>query len=397
MTRFELGNEEKIILLCTKLTLNQHEIQLIDDFVCQNPNWNSFIDKTTSNRITPFIYKSLSKIPNKEKIPKNIYLFLKKKYIQVFFNNSKKISELKSIVNALNNHKIDFIPLKGIVLIPTIYNDLGIRSMTDIDILVKEIDVERSKNLFLELGWKIRDEHEISDFVEKISDSQHPYTFVKNTVKIELHNKIHSGLSSYSININHYWERSIPIDFFDSHAISFSKTDFLQHLCIHLHKHLIDDRHVSIKHFCDIREYIQKYLTEINWNHFVSTSKEYNCSTEIAEILSICENYFDTPIPKQIIERMKGISEFDCLRLFINYLSNKTEENKKKIFNKHILYQQNFKKIDGIQNKIKYIFKMFIPSKRFMIHRYQIKNKHFVFIYYFKRIGVGIFKSIKPR
>lgn len=397
MTRFELGNEEKIILLCTKLTLNQHEIQLIDDFVCQNPNWNSFIDKTTSNRITPFIYRSLYKIPNKEKIPKNIYLFLKKKYIQVFFNNSKKISELKSIVNALNNHKIDFIPLKGIVLIPTIYNDLGIRSMTDIDILVKEIDVERSKNLFLELGWKIRDEHEISDFVEKISDSQHPYTFVKNTVKIELHNKIHSGLSSYSININHYWERSIPIDFLDSHSFVFSRTDFLQHLCIHLHKHLINEKQMSIKHFCDIREFILKYSSEINWNELVSTSSQYKCSVEVREILSISSIYFNAPIPENIIKEMDGVSEFDCQLLFINFLTNNKDKNNKLLLNKHDIYKQNFKQIKDMKNKLIYIFKLFIPSRKFMMNRYNLKNKHFVYLFYFKRIGVGIFKSIKSR
>lgn len=272
---------------------------------------------------------------------------------------------------------------------------MGLRSMVDIDLLVRAEEVERCKTLLLTAGWNLYDEAQISDFVAEMADSQHPYTFLLGSTKIELHNKLHTGHADYQINMDDYWKRSRTISFLGGDASIFCPTDFLQHLCIHLHKHLVNENAVSIKHFIDIVEFKAVFEEEINWLDLFETSKKYNCQVEVREVLQLCETYFEVNFPNGFLAQFEGESEFDCAFLFIHYLRGDTAAIENYVQTRHHKYKENFQKIKGKWNKSKFLLELFLPSKKFMIHRYGIKNKRLVYLYYFLRIGIGIKRGIR--
>ncbi len=394
---FKLTNEENILLFASRPHLNEFDLKKLSDLILQISDWEVFSNQIYRSGLSSLIYKNFIQLPNKSYIPETTLVNLKKRYITLFFNNSQKHKDLEKVINLCNQNNIPIIPLKGIPLIHFIYKDFGLRSMSDIDILVKDIDVEKFKKILLENGWGIDNTQEISPFVTQMSDSQHPYTFALGGTKIELHNKLHSGLSSYQINIEKYWSSSIEIDLLNGKVYHFSATDFLQHLCFHLHKHLIDEYNVAMKHFIDIAAFIKQNESEINWENLISTSKEYNCEVEVREILELCRDYFETVIPNKVFTLLIRPSEFDSHFLFINYLRNDKKAIEEYVLTKHDKYKETFSKINGTQNKLKYLVELFIPTRNFMINRYEIKNKNLVYFYYLKRIWIGIIKGIESK
>ena len=394
---FKLTNEEQILLFAAHPNLNELELKKLANLILKISDWDDFSKRIYRSGLSSLIYKNFNQLSNKSSIPETVSGNLKKRYITLFFNNAQKHKDLEKVIKLCNKNNIPIIPLKGIPLIHFIYKDFGLRSMSDIDILVKDNDIEKFKEILLDNGWELDNSQEISPFVTQMADSQHPYTFTLGSTKIELHNKLHSGLSSYQINLEKYWLHADEIDLLDGKVYHFSATDFLQHLCFHLHKHLINEHNVAMKHFIDIAAFIKKYETEINWENLISSSKQYNCEVEIRDTLELCRDYFETTIPDDIFQLLIGPSEFDPHFLFVHYLRNDKKAIEEYVLTKHDKYKETFSKINGTQNKLKYLFELFIPTKKFMINRYEIQNKNFVYFYYLKRIWVGIVKGIESK
>lgn len=383
----KLEIEDKIILLLIKLELKEDEILVLNNYLCNEADWNSFYKRILLSGHMGNIYKNFLLLPDKAKIPKNIFSSLKKRYLTIYFNNQQKYNDLESIIEYLHKSNINLIPLKGILLTHFIYQDLGRRSMSDIDLLVKKEDLEKCKAAFITLGWEIVPQIEMSKFISKIHNSQHPYIFKSpNHTVIEIHQHIHSGLTTYQVDINQLWDKSEKISF-NRHQIStLNYTDFLLHLCLHLYKHLINSSPISLKHFCDISELINKQSQNISWDRLIEYSYAYKCQIEVREILTICQNYFHTPIPENVINKFTGVSKINTEHLFLAYLKNDQVEIKKHTVSDLQYYKLQYKNIDGWFKKRYYLMHIVFPSKQFMINKYKIKYKSLFFLYYFSRI-----------
>ena len=194
--KFKLELEEQILLFAARPNLNELDLKKLSDFIYTITDWEVFAKQIYQSGLSSLIYKNFNRLPNKNIIPDTIMMHLKKRYITLYFNNTQKHKDLENVIRLCNKQGIPIIPLKGVPLIHFIYKDFGLRSMSDIDILVKDEDIEKFKELILKNGWEIDDSQEISPFVSQMADLQHPYTFALGNTKIELHTKLHSGLSS---------------------------------------------------------------------------------------------------------------------------------------------------------------------------------------------------------
>jgi hypothetical protein len=395
--KFKLQSEEQTLLFAANPHLSESELIKLNELLLEINDWEVFAKQIDELGLSSLVYKNFIHLSDRSIIPEGIMVHLKKRYINLYLSNVQKHKDLENVIKHCNQNNIPIIPLKGIPLIHFIYKDYGLRSMSDIDLLVNDEDVEKFKHLLLENGWEIDNSKEISEFVTQINDSQHPYTFVKGLTKIELHNKLHSGLTSYQVDLKKYWSNASEIDLLQGKVYDLSPTDFLQYLCFHLHKHLIDERDVSMKHFIDIKSFIKNNESEIEWKKLVSSSCQYNCQVEIRDVLELCRDYFETTIPDEVFHLLKGQSKYDPHFLFIHYLRNDNKAIEEFVLTRHDNYKMTFSKINGTKRKLKYLFDLFIPPKKFMIKRYAIKNKNLIFYFYIKRIFVGITKGISKK
>lgn len=72
--------------------------------------------------------------------------------------NMLYMQKLKQLAQALQSAEVRFVVVKGAALLATVYPDLGVRSMEDIDLLVYSEDANIFKPVMAHLGWQQEDE-----------------------------------------------------------------------------------------------------------------------------------------------------------------------------------------------------------------------------------------------
>lgn len=87
--------------------------------------------------------------------------------------NMKRIEMLKKLEQALDHEKIEVMTLKGASLLDHIYQDIGVRPIGDIDLMIRPGDREAFENLLIKTGYE--------------RDKQRTHIFIKDDISIDIH------------------------------------------------------------------------------------------------------------------------------------------------------------------------------------------------------------------
>ncbi|MDY6989139.1 MAG: nucleotidyltransferase family protein [Thermodesulfobacteriota bacterium] len=97
-------------------------------------------------------------------------------YYQTIVHNLQLIQDLKEILYALDKKGIDVVLLQGISLLHRVYDDVGLRPMTDIDLWVQKKDYSHFICILDKCGYQ--------------RDPLYPHTFRKGGTTLDLHTHI---------------------------------------------------------------------------------------------------------------------------------------------------------------------------------------------------------------
>ncbi len=149
--------------------------------------WENLVKIGSNQLIIPTIYFELKKRGLLNKIPKELRKYFTKIYNFNSERNKKVLIEINTIENELKKNKVDFVFLKGASLLKTIYNNnVGIRMMHDIDILVNKNHTTNAKNILNNLNYYDR------GFENKIVKNIHLPRLINNekNIGLEIHHKL---------------------------------------------------------------------------------------------------------------------------------------------------------------------------------------------------------------
>ncbi|MGN1352903.1 MAG: nucleotidyltransferase family protein [Bacilli bacterium] len=118
----------------------------------KNINLSELISEAKINKVEALIYSAISE-ESKNIIDTEILNDLKKTTFYSGVQQLNHIKEVSRILKRFQNEKIDVLVLKGLV-IRDLYPNPTLRTMSDADIVVKETDLEKSKELMLDLGYE---------------------------------------------------------------------------------------------------------------------------------------------------------------------------------------------------------------------------------------------------
>ena len=150
-------------------------------------------------------------------------------------------SELQKMEAVFEEEKIPYIPLKG-AFIRELYPEPYLRTSCDIDILVKESDIERSVKLLCEKsGYKSG------------GRSYHDYSLhSESDVHLELHFNLLENMKNIDRLLSHPWDFAFPKDGF---CHNFKNEFVLFHAVAHMSYHFVTGG-------CGIRPFIDLHLME---------------------------------------------------------------------------------------------------------------------------------------
>lgn len=323
--------EDKFILTCCALEHNDRHHEVMDS-IDASFDWEYFAAEGNRQAVNPWMYKQIKKNDKlKSLVPENIYTTLQNEYYYTLNRNTKIFKELENILKILNDEGIDVILLKGAYLLPFVYEDLGARTISDIDLLVKSNDIDNALEVLKKTGFK----HNFIPYSKWhknyiIKHEKHVAPLRKNNIKIDLHCKF--DFYGYYKDIENSWETAINKKYKDNHFYCLSEKNLTYLFTSHFIHHYYEKKDAQIKGLIDI------YL----FSHYMKN--------DIVIFNTHINNCFDL----LKIEFHKG----GALK--------KINGNNKDINNESYSVFKRFSNIKGIQSKMIFLFYIIFPNKDFM-------------------------------
>lgn len=366
-------HEDNFILNAARLNLSEENIAALKKIPKKNIDWPLFEKKARVHGVDTFIYYSLKNHNLSALIPSETYKRFQEHYYEVAYQNSVFLDEIDKL-SAIIDDKI--VLLKGMDLIQSLYPNIAIRSMSDIDILVdskKDIDIWNKlkqngfKKPFEETLKKLEPSIVVckSSLHSKIPQNNirchHLPGLFNGKYYLEVHwNIFHSP--HFSVESEIAWEKSVPINS-NKKIFRLSNELLLVHLCNHIyyHKH----QFVLLRMLCDINELILKQSNFINWSEINEISNNSELKNEITNALTYAHVLLNTPVPANFINNKKLKKNSFKLDTLL-----KGEKKKSHLSD----YRDVLKLINNPNDRIKFVTRTLIPTKDWMKENYHAES-----------------------
>jgi len=379
----KLSTTENLILTIQKLNFNDHDKSVADDLLYKIHDWDYVVESVIRNGTGPLFHRNLSQLSNNNIVPVKVKSTFEQIYFKTLSRNILLYQHFRNIILAFSSQEIQVIALKGIYLAEKIYGDIGLRPLSDIDLLIQEKDIAKATDIMHQCGFSK------NAFEKRLPNHEKDQGFYKGDILFELHKHIHPSYENFSVDIIDYWNRAqkIAIDGLD--VFMLSPEDLLQHLCIHLFLHIRKGK-FSFINFCDIDTLLKVWKNQPNWVLLMEINRKYNCTHEVGAILLLLNKYMSANIPEQLTSGNIYFRDKAFENRFINALKG-NRHSQSEDSEVRITY---FKNVKGLGNKLKYVLSELFPLKRFMIRRYIPRYHSFYIMYYPVRWVTSFLKMI---
>jgi hypothetical protein len=135
-------------------------------------------------------------------IPQSALASFKDYYLSIAAQNIINNNALERLENALGSIQIEVMTLKGVSLLNSIYPDIGMRSMNDLDLMIRPEKQKRFAGLLNNLGYE--------------EDTLSPHIFKKDRVTIDVHShpinidRVPVRAKLLPVGIEPIWANSVP-------------------------------------------------------------------------------------------------------------------------------------------------------------------------------------------
>lgn len=376
-----MQTEGLLVRHLAKLNIDQGTVDEIERILSPDMNWAYFFEQARSEGVAPLVYSSLSRIDHvNSSIPEEIRRMFESCYYTAGVHNTLLCQKLNGILNSLNQAGIEVILLKGMSLIHTIYPNIALRPMYDIDILIHKKDFSMVENKLKELGYN--------------NSVFYPEDFHKDKIMVDVHEelmnitRVKSRKKSYCINTDDIWKTSVPIEISGYKASILSPEYCLIELCLHL---ILHHGLQGLMWFVDIAELIEHYKNKMDWDMFIEKSIEYKICKPVYCVLFYVKMILGQDVPQFVLDELKPRRQ--------NFLE-------KKIFNlivsgahmENIRFFFTFLMMERFSDRLTFLREISLPSPKVLSARYKLSSNKDIPGYYlihFKDVFSSSFRLLK--
>ena len=217
----------------------------------------------------------------------------KKAYLTVWRKNRDRMLHLTSLLEGFQEQGIPCLVLKGAALILAHYQDPGLRSMRDVDLLVHERDLEAAIIHLTRAGYEAERHFQTSVILQHLRVG-HAWQFSLGTGQsCDLHWR--PIVRCYSPEVARlFWEDAKTVSLGEATAWVLSPTDQLFHVCAH---GLQWDWIPQIRWIADAMTVLRE---PIDWDRITRLATESCMRVRLAEALSYLARSFSAPVPASL-------------------------------------------------------------------------------------------------
>jgi hypothetical protein len=283
-------------------------------------DWDLFPQMAEREGVAPLMYWKLK--DSSVDVPLSTFNLLRSTYYQTLARNTLMYLELERILRAMEEAGIEAIVLKGAALAAEVYEDIGLRPMSDIDILLPRQTIKEAEQIVSDLGYKENLPHGIPEIWKR---TNYCISLEKRVGLNNLELEIHWGLLAGDTD----W-RSPSLDWFyqRTEAIRISQqTDQSSspHLILSPVAHLLYlSAHLMLKHggsqarliwLYDLHLLVSHFRSNLDFGELFKVARDYRWTPALEDALHAINSCFNTYLPSEMRTTNSPPAESDSHRM----------------------------------------------------------------------------------
>jgi len=321
-----------------------------------------------SERIGPLLHQTVGAIVAPP-LGEQLYL----SYHATARRNLLLLRELGTCLRALTAAAVPVIVLKGAALIETVYGNLALRPMGDVDLLVRGRDLAATRQTLGGLGYEVR---RIETHPGVVAEYENEVAFCKPG-KLDTWVDVHWGLfdSPYyqdRIAMDWFWESARPAPIADVTALVLGPEALLIHLCGHLALHHM---HTGLLWWYDVAEVLAAYRAEIDWPALLAHTQEYGLLLPVRTVLSRAVDEWGAAIPADVMHALRSLRESRVeQRIFADLTAAQRSPRRR--------FWSDLTSMSDWRQRLRFARTNLFPSPAYMRRRYAIAHPLLIPFYY---------------
>ncbi|MDP2996857.1 MAG: nucleotidyltransferase family protein [Bryobacterales bacterium] len=223
---------------------------------------------------------------------------LKRSYLLQIASNTWVLAQLEEIANAFTAHGVRLVALKGAAALLWLYDDIGCRSLSDIDLLVEERAVPEVRRIMEGLGYFQQGAYCSPEDEFLCIRGSHLLPYMRpGCLSVEIHGAILAGRGKDAQAVAESWASSVPVPCGHARLWRLCPAHFLLHAAAHFMKHLTVDGFAPLKGMADMILLLNKCGSEMDWPAFWRTADRWGIASEVATIMATLTRHWGLEIP----------------------------------------------------------------------------------------------------
>ena len=287
--------EKKLLLCCARSAIDSDTVGRMRTVLQESIDWSALLQTALRHGVMPLLYRSLN-TACAEAVPKVFLEQLRAAFYANAAHNALLTKELLKLLRLLEMHGMPALPFKGPVLAASIYGNLALRQFGDLDILIREQDAERAREILLSNGYR-RFTQISAAHAAAFHRARKVYELVRQDEKVlvELHWAITSWTFFFPLNPEHLWERLETGSFEDTPVRTLPPEDLLLILCVHGAKHYWS----KLGWICDVAELLRAH-PGLKWTALLLQAKQLGGRRILFLGLFLAHVLLDAGLPEEV-------------------------------------------------------------------------------------------------
>ncbi len=335
--------------------------------------------------LTPALYSRLR--PHADLVPAGLLAPLEQAYWQTAAVNALRFHELGRVLGALAGAGMPVLALKGAALAESLYDNVALRPMSDVDLLLHKADLPRAVSLLGELGYRA-EWREAQAGLGLEYESQVELRGPEPDWAVELH--WHLLDAAYYIDRlpeARLWEEAVPIRLAEREVLAFRPEATLVHLAAHYVLHHGGHGLLWLHDLAQLLRHVQADPAAdpwaVNWDGALALAGRWQLVLPLQRAVEDAIAGAELAFPADLRQRLRELAPARGeLRAYRALTSPRRDVISR--------FYQELVMIQGGRRKLRYLWHNLFPARDYMVERYAIPAGRAVWPYHVYRVAKGL-------
>lgn len=341
-------------------------------------DWNRLRTSVEAARLAPLAHFV---VRNEPLVPEPTRIAFKHSYHSNLLRNMLLLSELGGVLRGLAAANIPVVVLKGAALAETVYPNLALRTLGDVDLLVHQHDWGRVESVLTADDFRpLRAETHAGT----LAAFENEMAFRKASrvpLDIDLHWSLFDSPHYQSaIPMEWFWQTAQPARIAGESVSVLGIEAEILHLCGHLWLH-----HTGSELFWlhDVAEVVTSGATRIDWRCLLERTQQFDLVLPVRKTLIRISEEWGAPVPRDVLAELGAVQPSAQERRVNAWLTSENRPPSQRLWADLI-------SLPTWPLRLRFLWTNLIPSAAYMRERYGIRNPLLLPFYYPYRWYRGI-------